>query len=103
MTTVLDPIEVGGAAEVIGRFYTYPLGVKTLTDPPAVSFEYYKPDQSHVVIPAGDPLILHDGTGLYRTIVPADDDGVWRGRWIVSGGATGAQSVTWCVAASVFA
>jgi hypothetical protein len=102
-TCCLDDIEIGGAAEIVGRFFTYPAGVKTLTNPPAVSFEYFKPDGSHIVLPPGDALIFHDGTGIYRTVVPADDDGVWRGRWIVSGGVTGAQSVTWCVLASAFA
>ena len=102
MTTVLDPIEVGGAAEIIGRFYTYPGGVKTLTNPPALSFEYIEPDGTPVTVPNGDPAILHDGTGLYRIIIAASDDGVWRGRWVVSGGASGAQSVTWCVLASAF-
>jgi hypothetical protein len=97
-----DVIEVGGAAEVTGRFFTYPLGVKTLTDPPLVSFEYYDPNGAHTVLPPGDALIFHDGVGLYRTVVPATDDGVWRGRWLVTGGSSGSGSVTWCVMANVF-
>lgn len=101
--TTTDVIEVGGAAEVTARVYTYPLGVKTLTDPAQISFEYFEPDGTHVVIPNGDPLIFHDGTGLYRVVVPATDDGVWRGGWIVTGGQSGSASVTWCVMANVFA
>lgn len=102
MTAQLDVIEVGGAAEIVGRFYTYPLGVKTLTDPPQVSFEYIEPDGTPVTIPDGDAAILHDATGKYRVIIAATDDGVWRGRWVASGGVSGSQSVTWCVAANAF-
>lgn len=102
MSSPVD-IEIGGAALVTGRFYAYPLGVKTLTDPSTLELEIMLPDgTTYTWVEGVDAEIVHLDDGLYQALVPATDDGVWRGRWVATGDVVGAKSFTWCVRSSAF-
>lgn len=99
-----DDIEVGGAALITARFYSYPLGVKTLTDPSDVFLDWIEPDgtttgswQFGV-----DVEVIKDAVGVYHAVLPATSDGIWRARFRGTGAVVAAQSVTFCVLASAW-
>lgn len=63
-----------------------------LTNPGAVLLRLHKPHLAEVVLTsASSPAITNPSTGLFRVVIPADLEGVWRYRWEGTAPAKGAK------------
>jgi len=71
--------DVGDQVRCSGTFSDVDTGA--LVAPATVVFQYKDPDANITTLTTPDVLISNPSTGLYQSVVDADDEGEWYYRW----------------------